>query len=151
MNATQKKFILNKLIPFMLREHGNGFAMDTWRSTYENNPEEIKRWGLEDFDDVKHKPPSCGTVACIGGSIQLLKKISDGREKQLANAIGLTEDQANGLFYHWDDGSADFGWPGKYINRFEKAKTPLAKAKVAVALLKEVVRTDGKCLERKNE
>jgi hypothetical protein len=32
------------------------------------------------------------------------------------------------------------------LDDYAKASTPLAKAKVAVALLKEVVRTDGQCL-----
>ncbi len=34
MNAKQKKFITEKLIPFILRAEGNGFAMDTWKQDF---------------------------------------------------------------------------------------------------------------------
>ena len=42
MNAKQKKFILNKLIPFILREEGRGFAMEVWKIK-----EEVGEEGME--------------------------------------------------------------------------------------------------------
>jgi len=39
-----------------------------------------------------------------------------------------------------------FSWPLKYALAFKKRRTPLGKAKVAVALLREVIRTNGECL-----
>ena len=149
MNAKQKKFILNKLIPFILREEGRGFAMEFWKIKEEVGE---KLW----LDGVPRDVPVCGTAACIGGSAQCLlhprAKYDMGYGK-LAAELGLSLEQTHGLFYEWnvedmDDSGAH--WPKRFANQFKKAATPLGKAKVAVALLKEVVKTNGKCLEAKS-
>ena len=148
MNAKQKKFILNKLIPFILREEGRGFAMSAW--CHRNLPVGEEMF----YDDTAREVPVCGTVACIGGSAQLLSSING---RPVANwertIMGLTDEQADGLFYRREQGNQKrwgVGWPDKFAIRYKKAATPLGKAKVAVALLKEVVKTNGKCLEAKS-
>jgi hypothetical protein len=69
---------------------------------------------------------SCGVVA-------------DGA---IADALGLTWEQNDILCYKWLT-----RWPEPFRNNYAKRHTALGKAKVAVALLKEVVRTAGKCLD----
>jgi hypothetical protein len=134
MNTRQKKFILEKLIPFMEREGGNGFAMEEWKDEYVKEDEY--------FDGVKHRAPKCGTVACIGGSIQIL-----GRGRLATTLTGLDEDKLEGLFHDWEVGlEGDYGWPGGYRREFKKAKTARGKMRVAVRLLREVVKTEGACL-----
>lgn len=150
MNAKQKKFILKKLIPFVAREHGRGFAMSTWLT---RKPE-----GMTLFvDEVERPVPVCGTVACLGGSTQVLSIYRPRKNvyhnnviKQLSGTLGLTPAQANGLFYHWepnDDQGYSYSWPKTFATQFYRAKTPYGKAMVAVRLLKKVVATNGECLK----
>ena len=53
-------------------------------------------------DRIWREVPSCGTVACIGGSIAVLNKLSPSsrwmRVEAAGQAIGLTPDEADGLF-----------------------------------------------------
>ena len=143
MNAKQKKFILNKLIPFITREHGRGFGMENWR--YRAPVGEISYQ-----DGVERKVPVCGTVACIGGSTQILCDTRARCNRAMGRILGLTPNQAGGLFYRWEADDDPYGgkfkWPEKFSAAFERAKTPYGKAMVAVRLLKEVVRTNGECL-----
>lgn len=148
MNARQKRFILEKLIPFILREQGRGFAMSTWVTKEKPGTE------ITDLDVDYRKVPGCGAICCIGGSIQMLRGIRNRHnQKEIMNAIGLTKDQMNGLFYQWDGFGVDgtdgriYGWPAEFAERFENAKTPYRKAQAAVALLKEIVKTNGECLK----
>lgn len=150
MEAKHKKFILEKLIPFVLREQGNGFAMGEWIAEYKKE-DLVGGDSFSSFDGVSHRPPACGTVACIGGSTQvLLHRGKYTPEPILAKDLGLSPDQAAGLFYNYSPSRSDipgvFAWPKKYAERFLKAATPYRKAQAAVALLKEVVRTEGACL-----
>jgi len=146
MTVRHKNFILKKLIPFILREQGRGFAMDRWLGKYEPDEEVC-------LDNVWRETPVCGTICCIGGSIQHLKNIK-GLGSKVAEAgamIGLDYEATEGLFYYWTDENKDFGygWPAKYRDRYKKASTPYRKARVAAALLREVVRTSGECLKIK--
>ena len=150
MNLQQKKFIREKLIPFVLREQGRGFAMSEWT-------EYLDEGGKIKLDGVFRTVPKCNTVACIGGSAQIL--FSSGKnfyasmsDEDIADRLGLTLSQAQGLFYQWEGKSKmcdGHGWPLKFASRYKKAKTTLGKAKVAVALLEEVVKTNGKILDPK--
>ena len=147
MNQRQKDFILKKLIPFISREHGRGFAMATWKTS------DLEPGSRGCLDDVVRTIPVCGTVACIGGSVQILKNIGGARFSDFGmgytRALGLTLDQVKGLFYSWEvGGDHDYtcSWPEKFARQFEKARTPYGKSQVAVRLLKEVVRTEGACL-----
>lgn len=147
MNKAAKKFIEKKLIPFVQREAGNGFAMSTWKQPYTQQDIDANFGAKEEFDSVEHRVPACGTVACLGGSIQVLT----GKRGMgpLSKAIGLSKDAADGLFYNWLSGDINpqgYGWPTKFAVAFGKAKTPRGKAGVAVRLLREVIRTNGECL-----
>jgi len=145
VNAKQKKFITEKLIPFILRAEGNGFAMDTWKQDFTKQVQnDVENGDDFYFDHVNHKFPVCGTVACIGGSIQCLAGVRG--MSNMADMLGLTINQTNTPFYSWDTGRDVHGWPMKFQRQFEARKTPLGKAKVAVALLREVVKTSGECL-----
>ena len=151
MTAEQKKFWLEEVCPFILREQGRGFAMTDWQ-------ENVEHIGNFWADGLVRKTPSCGTVACIGGTCHMLlakrpklKDISNNTE-DIAEHIGLSVDKANGLFMNWDTDdyimpASGYCWPERFRKRYQAAKTPLAKAKIAVALIKEVVKTDGECLE----
>ena len=144
MRKAQKQFILKDLIPFILRESGRGFGMSIWnsRKTYDTSP-----GGMFTADDIRREVPACGTICCIGGSVEFLKPEYRDRGYK---ALGLSWRQAQGLFYNWGGAGIQVqsfhAWPAKFVRLFEKRKSPLGKAKVAVALLKEVVRTNGKCL-----
>jgi hypothetical protein len=148
MNARQKKFVLTKLIPFILREQGNGFAMSTWTSKVKGDVVEIN--AVHSFDNIERtKAPSCGTVACIGGSLSVLSGRTLRSVTNLSKLIGITPDQASGLFSRWEigDQGADSAWPESFARRFSNADSPLAKARIAVSLLRRVVKTNGACLD----
>lgn len=148
MNAKSKKFILNKLIPFVTREHGCGFAMSTWKK-------KLPVGFSAEFDDLEREIPVCGTVACLGGSTQLLrypKVRAQMSWKAMGKILGISEEQAHGLFFYWKPADRRYGnyaWPKKFAVAFGNAKTPYGKAMVAVRLLKEVVKTEGACLNPK--
>jgi hypothetical protein len=148
MNAEHKKFIRTKLIPFILREQGRGFAMEDWCNSGLAAGETWRGW--QKFE-VSREVPKCGTVACIGGSVCHLSGEDITRITDTAEYIGLTKEQGYALFYGV---SAEFAepsdaglWPERFRTAYVNRKTPLGKAKVAVALLREVMRTNGKCLE----
>ena len=141
MNAKARRFLLTKLIPFIQREHGNGFVMEDWITQVDDE-------SYLTFDNVSHrKAPSCGTVACIGGSVEILLKLKSGdNNRPIADALGLTLDEADGLFYVYQNES-DYCWPARYRSRFAAATTPRGKASVAVALLKEIAEKGGSILK----
>lgn len=141
-NATTRRFILNKLIPFIRREQGRGFGMSDWIVKLSEGDETT-------IDNVERSVPVCGTVACVGGSIQHLCGNKLRAVRTLAAKIGLTKDEAGGLFYAWDE-SADFCWPESFRNRFDAAQTPRGKAGVACQLLKKIAREGGACLHNEN-
>lgn len=152
MNATQKKFILKKLIPFILREQGRGFIMEDWALT------DLEPGKIIQMDGVTRKAPACGTVCCIGGSTEFLKhrcSLGTQNEVLIASDLGLTLDQTHGLCYNWEGLSTHAGedgnryaWPMKFKMEFAARTTTLGKARVAVRLLQEVVRTNGECLNQ---
>lgn len=139
MNAKQKKFILTKLIPFIMRENGRGFEMETWKFRILDG--ETKYFHSNTNKTIS--APKCGTVCCIGGSIQILKRLdSDMGFNSAGELIGLSSSQSHKLF------SASIVWPEPFASRYKKAKTPLTQAKIACEVLKEVVRTEGACLDK---
>lgn len=137
MNSRHKKFILEKLIPFVLREQGRGFGMDDWLM------KNLEPGSVSEWDYLPRAVPKCGTIACIGGSIVALKKLSKQSYHHVGAQIGLTAEQSEVLFTGWRE---DEGWPKKYAQRYDTANTPYKKARVACALLREVVKTEGNCL-----
>lgn len=139
-----KKFILNHLIPFIMRDAGRGFAMSEWQSRAISEDANDKYF----FDEIKRIAPACGTVACIGGSIECLTGIqvrrNDTATKAAAKLLGITKEQADGLFYFWEVG--EDGWPQEYAKKFEKSDTPYKKARVACSLLRQIAKKGSKAL-----
>ena len=145
MTQRHKKFILNRLIPAIMREGGRGFAMEWWY-------ERLAPKGKLVADRLPRVVPKCGTVCCIGGTIQMLCG-NQCNDADLAGAkLGLSPDRARVLFYGWE-GQEDgvmlrySVWPDKYVKAYKKSKTCRGKAGVACRLLREVVETEGRCLD----
>jgi len=144
MKAVHRAFINKKLIPFILRKGGRGFLME--RTLIQDLP------GTPFYGDgIERRIPDCGTAACIKGSISVLIKTPYASVVDCAKVLGITTEQAHGLFYSWGPGEpeTDYRWPSKYATSFKQAKTTAGKARVAVNLLKEVIRTNGDCLNPK--
>ncbi len=154
MTQEHKDFILNELIPFIQRDHGNGFAMEIWLGESEH----LLR-NLPDQDRLRFadRPlPACGTVCCIGGSIDYLmckkmfppdsfglndvnQMLTEISTQDTARFIGLDFRKGHDLFFEKD-------WPPAYKKRFAEAKNPQEQADIACDLLREVVETNGKVL-----
>jgi len=153
VNARQKKFVLEKLIPFIQREHGRGFGMSSWRKT--DTP-----GYYSSMDGIARKVPPCGTLCCIGGSIAVLKKIDDDYitgpasirrfcERHSKRVLGLDPEIAYGLFMGWNTSNSlcEYLWPTAYRLRFDDANCPEDVAEVAASLLRLVCETNGRCME----
>jgi hypothetical protein len=142
MRARDKKFIRERLIPFIMREKGRGFGMNIWLDDDRLPGKPIT------LDDVTRKVPKCGTVGCIGGSIALLKRKKDKFDcdyELTGKSIGLNDNQSGRLF------SGEIRWPEPYRTKFWQAETPYQKAKIACELLREVCETSGHCLDYTEE
>lgn len=134
LSAANKRFITKRLIPFILRENGRGFMMESWVLT-------LRKGQLFTMDDIRRRAPKCNTAACIGGSIALLKHFGTPKRvnfTQAGAAIGLNRVQAANLFSTSLEGLPVY-WPFEFYRRYVAANTPLKKAKVAVALLQKIV------------
>lgn len=155
-NAKQRAFYQKKLIPAILREQGKTFAMDHWyldTADYDYD-------GFLDSDGIIHDlPKTCGSVCCIGGTAQVQAGIKspnndwdDNVITKIAKILGLTPLEARALFFNWathdpeENNNVSYnglGWPVQYAKDFSDAQTPLDKAKVAVKLLREIVKKGG--------
>jgi len=151
-NDEQRRFILEKLIPFVEREHGHGFGMNIW---FKN----LKPGELIIRDGLERLVPPCGMICCLGGSIEFLLGgapqrtlffLDEARIKRAADAIGLTRDEAIALFFYWHPKDGRIGaadrWPDSYAWRFNDAKTTEGKAAIAVELLREIAEKGGEIL-----
>lgn len=100
-----------------------------------------------EMDEVERKPPVCGTAACIGGSISLLTGHKGSTEK-LGALLGLNENQADVLFYHWNDERCwdSASWPLDIKDDFAAANTPVKKERVAERMIKRALK-DPSCLD----
>lgn len=141
----EQEQMIDKLCEAILIEEGQAFCMDYWIVTDEYSPFEVYP-----FDGLPRRP-KCGSVACIGGSLAILSGIKS--PSRLANLIGLSPEEADGLFHHWGEEDLDeyveFCWPTEYRQLYKEANTPLAKAQVAVNLLQKIKADgDGRCLHR---
>lgn len=144
-----EKFVEDYLFPAMRRFEGNGFAMQTWAA--KRTP------GTTMFVDlVEHTVPVCGTAACIGGTMSIIlfpKDVYKFSATKLGKVLGISGEQAGGLFYRWGGyGSTDLRkgyqqWPKDFVVKFKEAKTPSEKEQVAEQLIRLVLKTKGICLE----
>jgi hypothetical protein len=147
MTDEDKQFILNELIPFILREEGRGFGMS---KLYLRRPPGTQ----VTVDDIKRVVPTCGTVCCIKGSIEVLKGLSSDfllnheDSEQIGALIGLDYERSWALFQRWRlEYDFLYQWPLKQRQAFAEAETPLAKAEIACEVLRLVVETGGACLD----
>jgi hypothetical protein len=121
-----RKFVKDYLFPAMRREHGNGFAMQTWRRRVDYGD----IIGLDGLSNREY--PACHSVMCIGGTMQAV--IGTANENTLARILGLpfsaddNVSDAATLFYAWTSGRGP--WKG-LSKAFHKAKTPLQKERIA--------------------
>lgn len=113
---------------------------------------------IKDGDALPRPDPQCGAAGCliaqtiicnaptVAQGIATLKRLdSDGdAEGRAAKLLGMPFETAWSLFFHWKD-----KWPEPYRTRFVNAKTYRGQASAAVALLRAILRTDGKILERR--
>lgn len=134
------KFVRNYLFPAMRRDKGNGFCMETWRSPF---------WKFRD-DVSNRRAPACGTVACIGGTMQLVTGEAD--ETKLGKLLGLSVVQTQALFFSWlpmdlSWSSERLGWPADLARKYARVKSAQAKERVAEEAVLRAVKTKGKCLE----
>lgn len=149
MTRKQQRFLMETLPSYILREQGRGFAMSHWTI------EKLTPGLVLDLDQVKRAVPSCGTVACIGGSSQVLLAASGVGLVGLSRRLGITTAECSGLFYNWESIYADpecgCAWPARFIGRYRTASTPFKKAQIAAELCRLVGQTKGKCLHLKGK
>lgn len=144
MNAKQKRFVVERLIPFILRDAGRGFAMETWNSEFTD--------GRDRFDGILRRAPSCGSVHCIGGSIAALKgrvgsPMFSSNFARVGRDIGLNQDYADKLFSASILNGHPYMWPERYRKLYRGARSTIAKARVAVSLLRKIVKEGPKVLD----
>jgi len=88
-----------------------------------------------------HTVPPCGTVACIGGWIQLLTKKRPHHHdlplESMARQLGVSATAMGALCAYTYEGL----WPAQYIAAYERAKTPRARARVAVRRIEHFIKT----------
>jgi hypothetical protein len=87
--------------------------------------------------------PACGTVACIGGWINIftMKKEpspSDLHERHLARVLGIPISHIYALVA--GTGALD-GWPVEFEDAYDNAKTPRGRAIVAAKRIEHFIKT----------
>jgi hypothetical protein len=89
--------------------------------------------------------PACGTIACIGGWLTILtsKREVEGMAsfRRLSWALGVPEAQAERLFAYVGDTECDEGWPIKFAQAYNNAKTARQRARVAVRRIEHFIKT----------
>lgn len=146
MTKKHKDILLEKLCPFILRDAGHGFCMSQWRCELDSFDHfEAVTHRLKPLDGIEgRRRPACGTTACLGGSLEIVLGLEwNTNWEDVGAAVGLNPAEADALFFGY---GRPYGWPPIIAQEFKDAKTPLAKAEVAVKLVKLVVETEGECL-----
>lgn len=127
---------------------------------------DMNQWGIT--NEPNEQFPACKTQGCIAGwtcmlsdkglwkSLVQKSRSGDYTERRLdmflpgfvpsekaAKLLNLTEKQADNLFYFklWKSGVS--GWPEKYSNAYDKAKTPAGRARATVNRIEHFIKTDG--------
>jgi hypothetical protein len=96
-----------------------------------------------------HTFPACGTAACLGGWACILSRKRPHKEwfiNQLplgGKALGLSDERQEILF----SANPEIDWPTPFNSRWLRATIPSQEVKVAVAMLKKVIETNGKVLD----
>jgi hypothetical protein len=125
---------LKRVAQYILDEP-QGFLMEEWCAVSEDSP--------------------CGTNSCIGGTAamldnprQYMRWLKDQSQDEVrfaaTHALGLTESQAGRLFYLKDWSDDEQGWPASFSNRYNRATTPKARARIAFERIHHFIKTKGK-------
>jgi hypothetical protein len=121
-----------------IMEEPRRFLMDAWGIKARSQKEWKRKTeyceGQPKFEDASDNMPPCGTAACIAGTANLLtggKKLS--ADVRAAKQIGLSKLQAENLFYK-------FNWPARFEVRYDSAKTPKARAKIACQRIDHLIK-----------
>lgn len=105
------------------------------------------------------RTPVCKTQACLAGETILAlgagKVRSDGGidvfgcsgsltiiQPTAVKLLNLTDDERKRLFHFRSWGLVD-GWPDKFENAYNKAKTPVKRLGVAIQRLRHFIKTNG--------
>jgi hypothetical protein len=90
--------------------------------------------------------PPCGTTACIAGWAGLLNdppsrhmNWQEGRE-----VLGLSRPQSERLFTPPEFGPATHCWPKEFRRRYNLARSPAGRAKVAAERIEHFIKTKGR-------
>lgn len=138
-----KAFVKDYLFPAMRREHGQSFVMSQWTLPLVHKATSIPIF----LDGIKREAPACKTVSCIGGTMELIT--GEPSWRRLGALLGLTEEQAQGLFYFWGPNTTErFAWSLDLAKAYKVARTPAGKEKIAEKMILRAIQTKGKCLER---
>ena len=100
----------------------------------------------------ERKFPACGTVACIGGWIEILSRKHPNRAKlsltglsfkKIAKLLGTGEDNVGALTQYTsrNPSNSDTYWPLEFSEAYGNAKTPLQKARIANQRIEHFIRT----------
>ena len=114
-----------------------------------------------DYEPKKEERPPCGAVMCIAGHALLAEERSRGffrkrftrpvvdrirtaAEGEAQDLLGLTDEQAERLFYFTDwNWLGDEGWPEEFADAYIKAKTPAQRARVTARRIEHFIKTNG--------
>lgn len=121
-----RRFVREYLFPAMRRQHGNGFAMQSWWHRIEGRGCQTTFYA----DGVRRPIPSCGTVACIGGAAAMVTDFLSYNMgiTPIAKLFGISQEMAGVLFYDWVGNRGPWA---KLSRAFEAAETPSAKERIA--------------------
>jgi hypothetical protein len=158
----QKAKILLEKVAVKILEEPARLVMDDWGIVFK--PECV---GSQVHSQNDSKVPACRTQGCIAGWTiflgrpnfwkKLLKVASgeNGYEADLddeiqddnaadyaQNLLGISQDQADRLFYLPNWGHQP-GWPNKFADAYNRAKTDKQRAKVTAARIRFFIQTDG--------
>jgi hypothetical protein len=91
-----------------------------------------------------HIIPKCRTVACIGGWMALLTaknphRVTTLSVPKLQRALGVPRDNVFALIaFTW---TRIGGWPDRFREAYNNARTPRAKARIAVRRIEHFIKT----------
>lgn len=87
--------------------------------------------------------PPCGTIACLGGWVQVLGGKGRPRgfsAKTIERLLRVPRESVNRLIaYSWDES----GWPREFRRAYNNAVSPKLRAKIAAERIEHFISTKG--------
>jgi hypothetical protein len=139
---------LNKLLAHLKRQKKSKYV----------NRFNMAHWGERWYSGMRSalRYPVCRTQACLAGETILALKLGKIHPNggidlldryssilfEASNELGLTTEQRDRLFYlpNWNNG---VGWPQKFVEQYNKAKTPAGRLAVAIRRVEHFIKTEG--------